>query len=389
MGLFDPSNQRRTENIREAEILPAAEVLPQFAPGGLAGLDEALDGLITRTKKQKGDRTALLQILEEDRERLNHTASFPAMDRYLPMIYPQMATAADYLPEDAVIFFSESPRVAERAGTWRWQLEEDCKDLLERGVLAGENTALARSFDELLEVLDRWPQAYLDSFVSSQYPRRPRTLLNLMAKALPSYGASLETAVSDLSHYLGEGFAAVVLVASEQRALNLQTLLREQKVRAAVDFQLHALPQPGRAVIAVGGLSGGMEYPGAKAAVLTEGQGVPAKKPRPKAATNRQKLSSYADLSVGDLVVHEHHGIGRYQGMVKMTVDGWTRCPSTSAAGRTPMRPASSPAWGAGSGRSRSPGPKRRCRIWPRALSSSTPSASGSPASPSPRTRPG
>ena len=143
-----------------------------------------------------------------------------------------------------------------------------------------------------------------------------------MAKALPSYGASLETAVSDLSHYLGEGFAAVVLVASEQRALNLQTLLREQKVRAAVDFQLHALPQPGRAVIAVGGLSGGMEYPGAKAAVLTEGQGVPAKKPRPKAATNRQKLSSYADLSVGDLVVHEHHGIGRYQGMVKMTVDG-------------------------------------------------------------------
>ena len=322
MGLFDPSNQRRTENIREAEILPAAEVLPQFAPGGLAGLDEALDGLITRTKKQKGDRTALLQILEEDRERLNHTASFPAMDRYLPMIYPQMATAADYLPEDAVIFFSESPRVAERAGTWRWQLEEDCKDLLERGVLAGENTALARSFDELLEVLDRWPQAYLDSFVSSQYPRRPRTLLNLMAKALPSYGASLETAVSDLSHYLGEGFAAVVLVASEQRALNLQTLLREQKVRAAVDFQLHALPQPGRAVIAVGGLSGGMEYPGAKAAVLTEGQGVPAKKPRPKAATNRQKLSSYADLSVGDLVVHEHHGIGRYQGMVKMTVDG-------------------------------------------------------------------
>ena len=41
-----------------------------------------------------------------------------------------------------------------------------------------------------------------------------------------------------------------------------------------------------------------------------------------KAVTNRQKLGSYADLSVGDLVVHEHHGIGRYQGMVKMPVDG-------------------------------------------------------------------
>ncbi|MFQ9915139.1 MAG: CarD family transcriptional regulator [Flavonifractor plautii] len=41
-----------------------------------------------------------------------------------------------------------------------------------------------------------------------------------------------------------------------------------------------------------------------------------------KEATNRQKLKSYADLSPGDLVVHEHHGVGRYVGMVKMPADG-------------------------------------------------------------------
>ena len=48
------------------------------------------------------------------------------------------------------------------------------------------------------------------------------------------------------------------------------------------------------------------------------------KRPRPvkKEATNRQKLKSYADLSPGDLVVHEHHGVGRYVGMVKMPADG-------------------------------------------------------------------
>ena len=68
-----------------------------------------------------------------------------------------------------------------------------------------------------------------------------------------------------------------------------------------------------------------MEYPGLKLAVITEGQSGGAKKrPRPvkKEATNRQKLKSYADLSPGDLVVHEHHGVGRYVGMVKMPADG-------------------------------------------------------------------
>ena len=50
MGLFDVSSQRRTVNLREAEILPASEVLPQFAPGGFPGLLEALDGLIARVE---------------------------------------------------------------------------------------------------------------------------------------------------------------------------------------------------------------------------------------------------------------------------------------------------------------------------------------------------
>ena len=75
-------------------------------------------------------------------------------------------------------------------------------------------------------------------------------------------------------------------------------------------------------MIAVGGLTAGMEYPVGRFAVLTEGQSLLGKKRRSKPVTNRQKLGSYADLSPGDLVVHEHHGVGRFLEMTKMTVDG-------------------------------------------------------------------
>ncbi len=84
-----------------------------------------------------------------------------------------------------------------------------------------------------------------------------------MAKQLPSFGASLETAVQDLSHYQSAGFSVLVLVSSEQRALNLQTLLREQKVKSGVDFTLKGpLPRPGQILLTVGGLSGGWSIPG-------------------------------------------------------------------------------------------------------------------------------
>ena len=322
MGYFDVNTQRRTENCEETCFLPAAEVLPQLSPGGAEGLKERLTGLLSQVRRRKGDQAALLQNLEEDLERLAQETSFPALDRYLALVYPEMATAADYLPEDAVVLFSESPRVVERGKNYLWQMGEDTNALLENGTLAGECARFTRTLEELYARLSDWPVAYLDSFATGQYPMKPRTLLNLLAKQLPSYGTSLETAVSDLSHYLDEGYRAVVLVSSQQRADNLQALLREQGLRPAVDYALHALPESGKATIAVGGLSAGLEFPEARFAILTEGSAAPVKKARAKAVTNRAKLSSYADLSPGDLVVHEHHGVGRYQEMVKMQVDG-------------------------------------------------------------------
>ncbi len=318
MGLFDPGTQRRVVNLTQAEILPAAEVLPQFAPGGVEGLLEGIDRLLAGEKKNE----ALGTTLARDREKLEQGLTFPAIDRYLALIYPQMATAADYLPPTAVVLFSESSRVAERAKNYLWQLREDTDLLLENGTVAGRLATFARTMEELMAVLADWPVAYLDSFSVSAYPAPPKALLSLLAKQLPSFGASLETAVGDLKHYMDAGYRTVVLVSSEQRALNLQSLMRENKVKAAVDFQLHDLPKPGGAVIAVGGLSAGMEWPDAKTAILTEGSPAAKRKPKARAVTGRQRLESFTDLSPGDLVVHAHHGIGRYVAMVKMNHDG-------------------------------------------------------------------
>ena len=321
MGAFDPATQRRTENLDRVTVLPAAEVLPWLAPGGLAGLSKSLGKLAA--KALRDGNQALAATLEHDGEALEEGRTFPALDRYLPLIYPEETSAVHYLPPDACVIFDQCTRIAERARTYQWQLDEDAKILLEQGELAPSCTALALSYSHLCALLEDWAWVYLDSFTASGYPVPPKALLSITAKQLSPFGGSLETAVQDLSHYQSAGFACLVLVGGEQRALDLQTLLREQKVKAAVDFHLKELPRPGQIVITTGGLSGGMEYPTLQLAVLTEGD---HKAPRRRRASSRsdsrQRLKSYADLTPGDLVVHEHHGVGRFVGMVKMPVDG-------------------------------------------------------------------
>ncbi|NBI67092.1 transcription-repair coupling factor [Pseudoflavonifractor sp. 60] len=320
MGVFDPATQRRTENIDAAVLLPAAEVLPQLAPGGAAELAKRLTKLAARAL-QNGNKE-LQKTLDQDGESIAQGKTFPALDRYLPLIYPKLSGAAGYFPADACVIFDQVPRVADRAKSYQWQLEEDVKSLLEQGELDGSCGELALTFPQLCALLENFPQVYLDSFTTASYPTLPRALLSITAKQLPPFLASPEAAVQDLTHYQNSGFACLALVSGEQRAIDLQTLLREQRVKSAVDFQLKELPQPGQTVITVGGLSSGFEYPELRLAVLTEGEKA-AKKPKARReATNRQKLKSYADLSPGDLVVHEHYGVGRYAGMVKMPVDG-------------------------------------------------------------------
>lgn len=320
MGLFDPGTQRRTENLREAQLLPVSEVLPQFAPGGIPGLLDGLEALSARAAR--AGLNTLAATLTEDRDRLQGGGSFPAADRYLALIYPKLFTAADYLPGNAVVCFSESPRVAERARNYQWRLEEDAKTLMESGLLSGDLAIFSRSLEQLTARLADWPLIFLDTFTSGSYPLRPRTLLDVLARQLPSWGTSLDAAAEDLVHYRSVDYGAVVLAGGEQRCLSLQSMLRERKVHSAVDFQLHGLPHPGKSVLCVGGLSAGFEYPDAKMAVLTEGRAAPPKKSKLKKSSSRRKLDSYADLSPGDLVVHEHHGIGRYVGIVKMATDG-------------------------------------------------------------------
>ena len=105
----------------------------------------------------------------------------------------------------------------------------------------------------------------------------------------------------------------------------MKCILDEHGIPAALDLTGRAMPAPGEVRITLGALSAGSEWPSLNLAILTEGQLLSVQRKRPARTpkeSNRQKLQSYTDLKPGDLVVHVHHGIGRFAGIVQMPVDG-------------------------------------------------------------------
>ena len=327
MGLFDPLTQRRMENVEQAVILPVAETLPMLHPGGLDGLCAELEGLIARQKRRKAPHAALIKTLESDLETLRTRSFFGASDRYLSLIYPDFCTAADYLPPDGITVFCDHGNLRRAAAGWEEDLGMQLDALLQGGILVGELCAFSQDWESLCAGLRSHPAVFLDAFLSAAYPAelQPAALVDVVAKQLPSYGGNLDVAAQDLAHYQKNGYRTLVLCGNRRRGEILQTHLLDKGIAVSMAFPASSWPPPGEVYLTDGSLPSGLEYPTAKLAVLTEGQLLTkaARKPRAKAkTTNRQKLNSFTDLTPGDLVVHEHHGIGRYLCMEQIKVDG-------------------------------------------------------------------
>jgi len=328
MGYFDPNTQRRTDNVDCVTVLPVGETQVHLHPEGVPGLCADLKSILARQRRRKNPNEALIKTLTQDLEKLENGMSHPAADRYMALVYPQMATAMDFIPESAIVALCDQNNLRRSANTRTEEVGMGLDSMLQAGLVAGELCDYVCQWEDFCAHLRGRSVLYLDAFGGTAYPEDcpPKALLPMTAKQLPGYGGNLDTAASDLAHYQKMEFSSLVLCGSRRRAELLQEMLGSKNLSAMLCIPLTTMPKPGQILLAEGTLPFGMEYPNAKLAVLTEGQllakGESKRKIKKSGATNRQKLNSFTDLTPGDLVVHEHHGIGRFVSMEQIKLDG-------------------------------------------------------------------
>ena len=320
MAAFDVGSQRRGANLDALVCLPCMETLPACAPGGVAGLCKALaQAGHSRRKKQHPD---LVRNLERDAERLAETQALPSADKYLPLIYPEAATPLDYLPADTIFLIDDAPRLREAVGGYILRLAGDLTALAERGELPQQPDSFALNFSALCRALAQRPLVRLDTFLNTVPELAPQTLVSFTVNQMNAFGGSFDMAAADIAGFVQQKRAVCVVCSSELRCKNMREALEAHGISATIS---NRLPAPGRVHILEGALSSGLEYPGLGLILLTEGHAPARKKSSRTKKSNRDRVKSYTDLTPGDLVVHEHHGIGRYIGMERMKVDGAER----------------------------------------------------------------
>ena len=311
LGRFDPMTQRRTENVPSVTVLPVREALPTLAEGGIDGLCAALRKLAGR--KSTGE--ALEKTLLSDADSLQELRYLTAADRYLPQIYPEMACALDYLPENTLFLLCDTPAVSESAQGFAHRQAEDLSHLLEEGLLPPTKTGYGLDDRQFRARLTQ--PILLDSFLAGT-AFSPEVLISLTAKQLSATVGGLDLLLRDVNDYLQLGYTVLLLTAGRSRVLNLQQLLREQDIPTVTELSQAG---PKKVCILPHSLSAGAEYPALKTVMLCESGQNSRKTTKKRKSSNKDHIKSFSDLHPGDLVVHEHHGIGRFVGVERIQVD--------------------------------------------------------------------
>ena len=325
---FDAESQRSIENLEEITIYPATEVVlnKETIRQGIKAIEKEAQKSQKKfrdeMKTEEGARVRQIAAeLKDQLEEMEHIAGAESFVRYF---YKKTESLLEYLPENTLVVIDEPNRLTEHAKTTEEEFRESMIHRLEKGYLLPGQMEVIRNHQE---VVHRFHQMHTLS-LSTMEPRGNAwnfTMeMQLTVKSVNPYNNSFEMLVKDLLRWKKSGYRMLLLSPSRTRAARLAKDLQDQELSAFYSEDPKELIQPGQIKVTWGRVSRGFEYPMVKYVVISETDifGKEKKKKRKKSQYSGKQIQSFSELSVGDFVVHENHGLGVYRGIEKMEVDG-------------------------------------------------------------------
>ncbi len=234
-----------------------------------------------------------------------------------------MVTFLDYFPNgQSLIFLDELNRLSINAQGVEEELFQSRKNREEKGIVNLPHLWL-RGFEELCRDLNKRNCIALSALEQKKENWKITGKFSLTVKSISSYNSSFELLVKDLQKYKKQGCQIVLLSGSRTRAERLAADLQAEGLNAFYGKDYDRIIQPGEIMVIYGHAKKGFEYPLVKFAVITETDifGQEQKPKRKKKHYSGQRIQDFSELSIGDYVVHEKHGLGIYKGIEKVEVD--------------------------------------------------------------------
>lgn len=311
---FKVDTQRRELTLDCAMISPAREVVVK----SVADFNETLNTLANSLSGKYG--AIAKQQIAKDIETLNTGLSILSIDRYLPLLYREKTTLLDYI-DNGILMVSELNSCKETLKNQSFQMQEDVNIMLEEGLVFKDYAEFGIDYTELTRKMISYPTVLLDTFARTNQDIPLKSMVNVNALSLSCWSGEMEFLKEDIESYQSKNYCILIFAGTKRGADALLDDLERYGIKA--DFVPNVTQLiPKKIFVCEGGLSAGYEYPDLKLVALTHAK-THSIKPKPRKKTPKgQQIRSLSDINIGDYIVHNAHGIGVFEGIVKREIMG-------------------------------------------------------------------
>ncbi|MBR1670339.1 MAG: transcription-repair coupling factor [Butyrivibrio sp.] len=332
---FDILSQRSLEKLESIDIYPASEIIlaDDELERGVSRIQEDTDRIVEVLHGQFKTKEAheLKVRTSELREQLLTYRNSVNLESYIRYFYDDTVTIQEMFPKGkSCIFIDEPAKVLEHARAVELEFKESMEARAEKGYALPGQMDILYGVDNCIARMGNGRRVLISTLQmpASQNLFSPERSYDISARSIAAYNNSFDSLVNDLKSYRKKGYRVLILSGSRTRAKRLVEDLRDNLVTAFYSEDPGRVLADGEIMTYYGRILKGFEYPALKFAVIAESDIFTEhrkKKKKKKSAYKGEKIEGFADLKVGDYVVHEDHGLGIYRGIEKIETDHVTK----------------------------------------------------------------
>lgn len=327
---FDVESQRSIEIVKELLIYPATEVVltKRRVHDGMERLEQEGKKVMKtfRDSFQTKEYVRVRDYVEEVKEEVMELGTM-SDDSLIHYFYENTVSFLDYFGKDAVFFLDETRRIEEQVRVFEMEVAESMRGRLEAGYILPSQTDILFSVDEVMAEIFRRNSVCLTMLLYDIKQANIRHEFYIDTKEVVSYQNNFEQLMEDLEKFRQKKYKVVIVCPSTTRAKRLANDLQQNEIPSFFSSDKNHMLVDGEIMVINGVLKRGFEYPDVKLVVISERDIFSIKSGRTKRKKKKSEyhgtqIHSFNELSVGDYVIHENHGLGIYRGIEQIEVDG-------------------------------------------------------------------
>ena len=352
---FDVLSQRSIEKLNTIMIFPASEIILTEEEKD-EGINRLLEDAAKYEKKLRDEfKTEEAHRVRTQADEIAEQAKYLGvgslnLESYVNYFYDEEVSFLDYFdPRETLLVLDEPARLKEKGEVTEAEFRESMEHRLTKGYILPGQTDILFSREQIMARAETFSTVALSALPVNKNIYKPQERFSMIARSMNSYNNSFEALKKDLVRFKKNDYRVLLLSASRTRAKRIAEDLREEdfgrytdaaedpddpkknrtgsSVSAFYTEDLDRIIKPGEVMVTYGRIRQGFEYPLIKFVVISESDIFTIQKKKKKRVKYEggSRIQDYSELSVGDFVVHESHGLGIYKGIEQVSVDHVTK----------------------------------------------------------------